>query len=107
MGVIYKIQCGAKCYIGQTRRDAETRFREHQAHARRGEEGVLYDAMRVEGGSVEVLEECEDDALNRRERAWIRSMKSMVPNGYNVTPGGKQSKTQNRKWAKRARCFLT
>ena len=37
-GVVYEIKCGdcEKCYIGETGRNADTRVKEHRAHARNG-----------------------------------------------------------------------
>ena len=103
MGSIYRIVCGEKCYVGQTRRPVHVRWGEHRRHALAGAEGPLYDALRMAGGTLDVLEECEKSMLNTRERAWIRSLDTLFPNGYNVTPGGASSKRQNRKWGARVR----
>ncbi len=59
--------------------------------------------MRKELSRIELVEECDDKLLNRREKLWIRSFDCLYPNGYNITPGGKQTRRQNAFWAKRAR----
>lgn len=42
---------------------------------------------------VEKLEDCEDlETLNNAEQQWIQTMDTMVPNGYNIRPGGNSFK---------------
>lgn len=93
---IYKItnKINNKCYIGQTN-NVKRRFAEHlhwDAPYRQREEGhkVLYRAFEkygIENFSFQVL---ETDILNydEREQYWIKYYDSLVPNGYNITPGG-------------------
>lgn len=42
----------------------------------------------------EILEECEfEKELNEKEKFWIKELNSIVPNGYNITPGGEGGDT--------------
>lgn len=94
MGYIYKITNirNNKIYIGQTN-DCKRRWAEHRclAHTNHNYKSALYAAMRKYGNksfTFEVIEECADDKMSERERFWIQHLNSMVPNGYNMTPGG-------------------
>lgn len=41
-----------------------------------------------ENFSYRILEECSEEQLDEREAYWINKENSMVPNGYNILPGG-------------------
>lgn len=97
---IYKItnQINNKVYIGQTQ-DIERRFRQH--HTEPFNENsttynvLLYRAIRkygIENFSFEIIEQCNQEALDCREKYWIAYYKSYIhaPNawGYNMTEGG-------------------
>lgn len=105
---IYCIQdSGGKKYIGQTRRTPEIRFREHKACAAAGKEGPLYDALRAGECFLSLITECEPEKLNRLERKFIRKEKTLFPDGFNVTPGGRQTRRQCKFWAKRKRELIS
>lgn len=36
----------------------------------------------------EIIEECAPELLSAREQYWISELKSLIPNGYNILPGG-------------------
>jgi hypothetical protein len=40
----------------------------------------------------EVIEECDENELNERERYWIKTLNCIAPLGYNITEGGDQPK---------------
>lgn len=99
MGYIYKIEnlINHKIYIGQTtKKRVSDRFSQHRYLARHPEQetsiSYLHRAMGkygVENFSFEVIEEIEDSFLDEREQYWIKEKKSLTPNGYNMTKGGK------------------
>lgn len=38
----------------------------------------------------EIIEECNQEMMEERERFWIKELNTQEPNGYNITPGGKK-----------------
>lgn len=87
---IYKITnlINGKIYIGQTV-DYIRRFREHKIQPE--DDKILYKAFKKYGLSnfkFEIIEQTEN--YNEREKFWISFYNSMVPNGYNATPGGEE-----------------
>lgn len=97
---IYKItnNISGKIYIGQSI-FIEKRFNRHKSSAYNPNDESynypLYQAFRkygIENFSFEIIEECERDSLNEREKYWIQFFKSDNSNfGYNQTPGGESS----------------
>ena len=90
---IYKItnKINGKAYIGQSVH-IEERWKQHQNHY---SNSLIYQAIqkyKVENFIFEVLEECNNDPniLNCREEYWINYFNTVIPNGYNRTPGGNQ-----------------
>lgn len=94
MGFIYIItnKINGKNYIGQTRREIETRWKEHQRKIKFYKDRLpLYKALNkygVDNFKISCLEECEDKILDEREIYWIKYYKSNGQNGYNCTNGG-------------------
>ena len=83
MGHIYKITntVNGKVYIGKTTVGVEKRWRKHQTEAQRdrGYKSALYDAMNKYGAdkfTIEAIETCSNDALDKRERLWIKHFNS-------------------------------
>jgi group I intron endonuclease len=96
MGYIYKITntITNKCYIGETIAETpEARWRGHiQTLKRNAGCPALKEAMKkygVDKFKFEVLIICFDEDLDIYEREYIKKYNSMVPNGYNILPGGK------------------
>lgn len=98
--LIYKItnKINNKCYIGQTIKDAETRWKEHQQHAFgkhiNDQNKVLYKAIRkygLENFTFEVLQDniTSFKELDEAEIYWINYYNSFLK-GYNQTFGGQQ-----------------
>ena len=92
MGWIYQARnkVNGKCYVGQTRQKSyKDRWRQHKYSKR----GVFSLAIRKHGWNAfefSVLVEVPNDHLNENEIREIAERNTMVPNGYNVEPGGKQ-----------------
>ena len=98
--LIYKItnKINNKCYIGQTIKNAEERWREHQAHAfgthPNDVNKTLYKAIRkygLENFTFEVLQDNIEtyEQLDKAEIYWIDFYNSFIK-GYNETFGGQQ-----------------
>ena len=96
--LIYKItnKINNKCYIGQTIKNAEEWWKEHQSHAFGKHENdikkVLYQAIRkygLENFTFEVLQDNIEnyEELNKAEIYWINYYNSFLQ-GYNETRGG-------------------
>lgn len=85
-----------KVYVGQTK-NPKARKAGHWRAARIGVECHLYESMRKHGSenyTFRVLEECDDDTVDDRERFWIAHYNSMNPEiGYNKESGGHANKT--------------
>ena len=98
--LIYKItnKLNNKCYIGQTIKSAEERWKEHQSHAFGTHPNdinkTLYKAMRKYGLENFIFEVLQDnietyEQLDKAEIYWIDYYNSFVK-GYNETFGGQQ-----------------
>lgn len=94
MGWIYLIRnkVNGKCYIGQTRKPIEQRFKQH---LRKSSNCIcLRNAITKHGKeffSIEVLwssDNCTDDELNKKEVEFINEFNTQSPHGYNLTNGG-------------------
>ncbi len=96
MGVIYKIthRPTGKCYIGQTERDPWDRWIEHKNSNSFHEEL----STKSEDFRFEVIECCPNNMLNDRERFWIESLQTIVPNGFNKNSGGFVIRDGRRSW---------
>jgi len=82
-----------KWYVGQAY-DIRKRFKDHRAMASTQTRKHLYLSLRKYGHTAfawRILERCEKTELNRREKFWIQKLKSVEPNGYNLTTGGDRS----------------
>ncbi len=78
-----------KCYVGQTK-DFNKRVRGHLCEALKGTGYKFHAAIRKYGKenfTFEIIEECEDEVTNERERVWIERFDSFK-RGYNLTSGG-------------------
>lgn len=81
-----------KVYIGQAV-DPEKRFRGHISKSSRHRNNSAIDSAIFKYGAdnfyYEILEDKTSD-YNERERYWIAFFNSVVPNGYNILPGGEE-----------------
>lgn len=92
MAFIYKITnlLNGKIYIGQTRMTVKQRMYKHYSRANQDDITGIDAAIKKYGKenfSVEILEECEEEKLDERERYYI-NLFSSYGNGYNLTLGG-------------------
>lgn len=90
--IIYKITnlINGKCYIGQTTKSLEQRFKEHCSNHSNCR--AIKSALRKYGAEnfkIETIVECSSiEELNEKEEYYIQFFNSLVPNGYNLTKGG-------------------
>lgn len=94
MGIIYKVSNinNDKIYIGQTIRTLKERWEQHitDSHNKKDITNHFHNAIRKYGAqsfNPIILEECDNDLLNEREKYWINYYDS-YNNGYNSTLGG-------------------
>lgn len=84
-----------KVYVGQTK-DFANRKAGHLYAARKGAQQPLYRAIRKYGRenfSFVIVEECDDDQVDDRERHWVSHFDSFNScKGYNLTSGGESKK---------------
>jgi group I intron endonuclease len=95
IGCIYivKNNVNFKVYVGQTTRDFDVRWRQHQNDAKCGKDYNLGKAIRkygIENFSAHIAATASSkDDLYRLETCWIISLRSNNPKfGYNMTFGG-------------------
>ena len=104
MCVIYKYTSPeGKSYIGQTTKTPAQRASSNGYNYRRSP--YFYDAIKKFGFNslkLEILEECQEDELDDRERYWIAYYNTVYPNGYNATAGGQKN---TRTWSKKVYQF--
>lgn len=96
MNGIYKFEnlINHKCYIGQTS-NLEDRYKKHMYNINDlSHQEILYKAFRkygVENFSYEILEKFDIyslEQLNKLEQEYIIKYNALIPNGYNMVPGG-------------------
>ena len=96
---IYKIVnlINGKVYVGKTIRAIEIRFKGHLEGVKGRVNRYLYDSINhygVENFKVELIEQCEREIEDEREKYWIKSLKSNNKEfGYNMTEGGDGGRT--------------
>jgi hypothetical protein len=92
--VIYKItnNINGKVYIGQTVTTVQNRWRQHITQSSRKNRSALHSAIEKYGKENFALESIDSaisiEELNFKEEFWITQLNSVVPNGYNLRPGG-------------------
>ncbi len=93
-GIIYLVTniVDNKVYVGQTTASKDRRWIQHisDANCKRG--SVFSRALRKHGPNkfnIEAIQTCESkEELDFAEIFYIEFLKSMAPNGYNLTDGG-------------------
>ena len=95
---IYKItnKTNGKIYVGQSI-NIEERWKQHRWKAFNYNDGsyhsTIHAAMRkygLDNFTYEVLEQCEIEELDAKERYWIGLLNCITPNGYNILSGGQK-----------------
>jgi group I intron endonuclease len=90
--IVYKITnlVNGKVYIGQTRQKLSIRFRQHSYN--KSNCSALYKAINKYGPksfTIEAIFETQCPViLNHKEQEFIKDLKAMGCNGYNLTSGG-------------------
>lgn len=95
MKAIYKItnKINNKCYIGQSNNPMK-RWSSHQSRANTNIDcgkSAIHDAMRkygIENFDFSIIGWFDD--YNEKERYYIQYYNSLIPNGYNIMPGGEE-----------------
>lgn len=92
---IYRIthKESGKSYVGLSV-DIYARWKQHKSFARTGRKSAIYSALSkygVDAFTFDVIEECDKNSLEERERHWIAELNT-VENGYNLTFGGESNK---------------
>lgn len=97
---IIKNNINNKVYIGQSI-NINKRIQEHFWKSTCQKDisynSVLHNAIRKYGKEHfywEVLEECEPNLLDEREKIYIEQYNSISPYGYNILPGGQQHRIE-------------
>jgi group I intron endonuclease len=94
-GTVYcieNLETGKK-YVGQTTRDLIERWREHCGNSGTSVSPKLKNAIKKYGKDCFCVEslwegECSQAELDTKEIEFIESLKTLHPNGYNLTKGG-------------------
>lgn len=97
---IFKIYCITNLinnhqYIGITSRSLKVRFSEHCCHP----QTLIYYAVKKYGKENFIIELIEDNVpsniVDEKERYYIKTYNTLVPNGYNLSTGGLSNKDIN------------
>jgi len=91
MGFIYKIvnKINGMIYIGQTIKSVEERWRNHKQSASNCH--YLKNAFKkygIDHFDFKIICICFDEELDKFEIQYIKSLNTLVPNGYNIRAGG-------------------
>ena len=98
---IYKIQnsINNKVYIGQTINKPDYRWKEHQRISKNignPDFSYIHSAIKKYGAdkfTFEVIDKANTkEELDAKEKEYISSLNTLVPNGYNISSGGQFSK---------------
>lgn len=91
---VIKNRINNKVYVGQAK-DTRARFLCHCKPSSARDNSLIDKAIQKYGANnfwFEILEE-QVDNYNERERYWIKRLKSIQPNGYNILDGGEDPPT--------------
>ena len=95
MGFLYKLDfASGKSYIGVSRVSAEKRFCGHERSVREGADLLVSRVWRKHGApKLSVLAVVANSDLLRTEQRAVSVFNTMMPHGYNMTPGGEVAPT--------------
>ena len=97
-GIIYLVtnKKNGMCYVGMTGGTLKSRKESHEKQAGEGLKTPLHKALREFGKESfewKELETCPDlSLLADLEAKWIAELDTLVPNGYNASPGSGRAK---------------
>lgn len=106
MGDIYGIKrkdLDKIVYVGQTIRSYKRRLQQHKQNAKYADHSryALYAAIQklgVDNFYPVLIEQCDNDLLDKREKYWIKFYNTKVElGGYNLTDGGDTNSVRQRK----------
>jgi group I intron endonuclease len=101
--IVYRItnRVNGKMYIGQTIKPLSHRWTNHVVDAKKGSDFLIHKAIRKHGAEafdVEVLCVCSSEVeMNDRELHYTDSFNTVMPQGYNMKPGGNCSGMRGKK----------
>jgi group I intron endonuclease len=106
IGLIYKIEnkVNGKVYIGITRNGISGRYPGRSWKVSNARSRLVKKAMTKYGADnfeISIIEECNIDLLEEREKYYVETFNSFVPNGYNLTRGGEYNKVVSAESRKR------
>lgn len=96
-GMIYLVthKCSGKQYVGLTIQSLERRWQDHIEQALAGHikgNESLHNAIREYGSDAfeifQIDQGTSKQDLERKEKEWIKKLKTLVPDGYNISTGG-------------------
>jgi len=93
-GIIYCItnSVSGKQYVGQTVRSVKMRWQIHLQQAKADSPCFLHQAIRKHGAEVFKVKQVDSaetlEELNEKEVHYIEKLKTLAPDGYNLTVGG-------------------
>lgn len=104
MGTVYKLDFpNGKSYIGVTRLKLNKRIGGHKRHAELGSQFSIHKAWRKHGApAVKIIAIVEDRMLAETEMKSVASFKTLVPDGYNMIPGGVYTPMMNEEFKRKA-----
>jgi len=94
MGCVYCATClsNGKQYVGKTKVELATRQTQHYSQAKTKRRCLFHKALNKYGKDAfhwDILFESDDELLlYQKEKEFIASLKTFVPDGYNLTSGG-------------------
>ena len=90
MGIIYLItnSINNKCYVGQTIRSFEKRWKEHCKCNDFSALSLAIQKYKPNNFTHKIIIECDNSELDNNEIKYIKEYNSLVPNGYNIQSGG-------------------
>lgn len=102
-GIIYVLEFpNGKKYIGQTVKDFNSRMTKHKSSASNIDKKdgcrALNNAIRKHGWdniTKKILEKCEIENLDEKEKEYISKFNTISPNGYNLMTGGNSNKSMS------------
>lgn len=97
MSEVYKIlnKVNGKCYIGITKNGIKGRYPGRNWYTSRSLTRLVKQAIvkyGCENFEISILDTCDIDSLEEREKYFIQFFKSFTPGGYNLTLGGEYKK---------------
>lgn len=89
-GIIYKAtnKTNGKAYVGQTVQTIEKRMMQHM-YGHKTYFDCAIDRFGIDNFEIEIIDTADSiDELNEKEKYYISSLNTMLPNGYNLCEGG-------------------